>query len=323
VNSITELLARHELAALFIVVFAEQAGVPIPATPALLAAGALMADSVPRFAAALAVASVAGVAGDVIWYWLGLKYGRPMLSAICRLALEPASCARRATTAFGRRGAQVLLLAKFVPGFSTTAPPLAALFGVGPWRFLAWDMAGTTLWAGTFMLLGAAFREQLADLVAFGQRLGTGALLAAVALLAAYIAWKVLSRQRFLRRLRVERITPEELARLMEAREPLAIADLRHDIEVQADRVTIPGAVRFSPDELAERHHTLPKDREVVLYCSCPDEATSAGMALRLRARGITRIRPLAGGLDAWRSAGLPVVPITQEGVADRPVLET
>lgn len=306
-TALSDLLVRHQTVALFLVVLAEQSGVPIPATPALLGLGASKAGEPLQFTWAIVVATVAALGGDLIWYGLGRRYGRPMLGAICRVSLEPASCAKRATEAFGRRGPQLLLFAKFIPGVSTTAPTLAALFGVSTRRFLLWDAAGSALWAATFMAVGALFRSQIADVLSLGRRLGASGLAVALLLLAAYAAMKALNRHRFVRRLRVSRITPAELATLMESGAPVTIADLRHDLDVAAAGASIPGAVRISPADLAERRHSLPAGHDVVVYCSCPDEATSASIALRLRAQGVDRIRPLAGGFDGWRAAGLPL----------------
>jgi membrane protein DedA with SNARE-associated domain/rhodanese-related sulfurtransferase len=311
VSALADLLARHPIAALFLFVLAEQSGLPVPATPALLAAGASLSRVPLHFAWAVAVASVAALAGDILWYWLGRWYGRPMLNAVCRVSLEPASCARRATEAFGRRGVRVLLVAKFIPGVSTTAPTLAALFGVSPARFILWDGAGTVLWVATFMGAGALFRDQVAGAIGLARHLGTGAAALAAVALVGYMTAKGLTRRRFLRRLRVDRIAPEDLATLLDAGAPVTVVDLRHALDVERDGAVIPGALRIVPEDLSSRHGELPRDRDIVLYCSCPDEATSASVALRLRAHGLDRIRPLAGGFDAWRAAGRPVASVT------------
>ena len=125
--------------------------------------------------------------------------------------------------------------------------------------------------------------------------------------LGGYIGWKWQNRQRFLRNLRVARITPEELKQRLDAREDLIVVDLRHSLEFDAEPQTISGAVHMDPADLEEAIEVIPRDREIVLFCSCPNEATAAQMALRLRSRGITKIRPLAEGLDGWRKRGFPM----------------
>src|SRR5438874_2170608 len=115
------------------------------------------------------------------------------------------------------------------------------------------------------------------------------------------------NRRRFLRKLKIARITPEELKRRLDAREDVVIVDLRHSLEFDAEPQTIFGAVHMDPADLEEAIEVIPRDREIVLFCSCPNEATAAQMALRLRSRGITRIRPLAEGLEGWRKRGFPL----------------
>lgn len=302
-------LLRHGYTILFLVVLAEQLGLPIPAVPMLLAMGALAGSGKLSYSLALLVAVSASLISDVIWYELGLRRGRSILRRVCRISLEPDFCVRRTENAFARFGPRVLLFAKFVPGLNVAAPPLVAMFRMPLARFIAWDGAGAFLWSVTYSSLGYVFRKQIEQAGAFAARLGAASVGLLAAVLILFIGWKYLQRRRFLRRLQVARITPEELMRKLESGEDIVVADLRHPLDFEADRVKVPGALRLLPEELDGRHQEIPRDRDVVLYCNCPNEATSAGVALQLQRFGITRVRPLAGGFEAWRAQGFPIEP--------------
>src|SRR5215470_17629159 len=208
-DAIIDVLVRHGYVILFGWVFAEQIGLPIPAVPVMMAAGALAGTGRLSFAAALALAGIASLASDTIWYWIGRTRGGRVLGWLCRISLEPDSCVRRTQHTFSVHGAQSLLIAKFVPGFSTAAPPLAGVIGMPVLRFVVFTGLGGLIWAGLFIGVGWLFSNQLENVAAYLETMGSwfGALLGAA--FGAYIAWKFVSRQRFLRRLRIARITPE------------------------------------------------------------------------------------------------------------------
>ncbi|GAB4369277.1 MAG: DedA family protein/thiosulfate sulfurtransferase GlpE [Deltaproteobacteria bacterium] len=300
-------LLHHGYIVLFLIVFAEQIGLPIPAVPVLLAAGALSGSGRFSLAVALPLAVLACLIADLSWYELGRRRGRAIVKLLCRISLEPDFCVRRTADAFSRFGARVLLFAKFVPGLSLVAPPLAAMFRMRILPFLAWDAAGSLLWAGGFIGAGVLFRDRIERVGVFAPWIRSGVFVGSMGLLALYIIWKYANRRRFLRRLRIAHIGPKELRRRMEAGEELTVVDLRHPLEYDSDRVKIPGALHMLPEELGARHTEIPRDRDVVLYCTCPNEATSAMMALRLHRLGITRVRPLSGGFDAWLTGGFPL----------------
>jgi membrane protein DedA with SNARE-associated domain len=267
-NEAFQFLLRHGYAVLFGFVFAEQLGLPIPAIPVLLAMGALVGAGQFSLAIAIPVALLAALLSDVIWYHLGRHRGPSVLNLICRISMEPDSCVRRTENVFARHGARALLFAKFVPGLSTVAPPLAGIFRMRLPRFLVWDGAGTLLWIGTFVGTGYLFSTQLERIAAFALRLGAWLVAVLLGALAAYIGWKYVQRRRFIRRLRIARITPDELMRRIGAGEEIVVVDLRHSLEFEADGMSVPGALRFSPDELDGRHQEIPRDRDVVLYCT-------------------------------------------------------
>jgi membrane protein DedA with SNARE-associated domain/rhodanese-related sulfurtransferase len=302
-----DFLLRHGYVVLLAWVFGEQIGLPIPSIPLLLAAGALGGTGHLSFFFALLVCVFAAVLADSVWYQLGRVKGIKVLQLLCKISLEPDSCVRRAEGVFAKQGSRSLLLAKFLPGLSTVAPPLAGVFHMRASRFLLFDAGGAAIWAGSFLGLGYLFSEQIERVGESVLRLGGWLVVILGGSLAGYIIYKFIARQRFLRDLRISRITPEELKQKMDAGEDLVIVDLRHSLDFEADPETIPGAFRIDAAELRERNDRLPRDRQIILYCTCPNEATSAQVAILLRKQGIQQIRPLQGGLDGWRELGYPV----------------
>lgn len=298
---------QHGYTLLAVWVFAEQFGFPVSSIPILLAAGAL-AGSGDMVLAAVIICPVAGsLLADTIWYEIGRHKGSRVLNVICRISLEPDSCVRNTENHFARRGANTLVVAKFIPGLSVAAPPLSGMLGMRLSRFLLFDGAGAVAYVGTFAVLGYAFSRQLEVVAQVALSLGMGLLFVLVVGVVLYVAWKYYQRQRFIRSLRISRITPEELSRRLEAGEEITVVDLRHSVDFESDPYTIPGAFYLPSEEFDQRIKEIPQDREIVLYCSCPNEATSAHVALRFKRRGITRVRPLAGGLAGWKKKGFPL----------------
>ena len=261
-------LMRHGYAVLFGIVLLEQAGLPLPALPVLLAMGALVATGHFNLWASLAVVVSASLVSDLAWFELGRRHGARMLALLCRISLEPDSCVRRTENALAAGGARALLFAKFVPGLSTAAPPVAGMLRMGLLRFVLWDVAGAILWAGSLMAVGYVFSSQLERVAEFLALLGSRLVAAIAIALLGYITVKYLERRRFLRDLAVARISVEELRRRIDEGEDIVVVDLRHSMEFEAEPAMVPGAIHLLPDELDTRHHEIPRDREVVLYCT-------------------------------------------------------
>jgi len=310
-NETLDFLIKHGYAVLFIAVLAEQMGLPLPSAPFLLAAGALAGLGRSNLLEALTLAVSASLIGDSLWFYLGRRRGSSILRFLCKIALEPDSCVRQAGTVYSRYGAGSLLFAKFVPGLSTVAPPMAGMFKLASWKFAVLDGAGAALWAGAFAAVGWWFRTQLEVLAFYLERLGSGLAIALAGILLLYVALKYLQRRRIYRSLRIARITPHELKQRLDSGEKLSIVDLRNAIERQEGR--IPGSLQVSPLQLAGDHVDAMIasliDTEIILYCTCPNEVTSARVALQLRRQGIVHVRPLEGGFPLWRELGFPVEP--------------
>ncbi len=267
-TNILQFLLRHGYVVLFGAVFIEQLGIPIPSAPIMLAAGALAAGGKLSYPLALLIAVCAALSGDMVWYQLGRRRGHQVLRWICRLSLEPDSCVRRTEDIFERHGGRALLAAKFIPGLNTAATPMAGLLGMSFPRFMLYDIAGALMWAGAFSAAGFLFSAELEDIARPLARLGNWIVLLAISALAGYLGWKYFQRRRFRRQLRVARISPDDLARKLEAGEDLAIVDLRHQLEFEEDGAKLPGAIRMAPAELEARHLEIPRDRDIVLYCT-------------------------------------------------------
>jgi membrane protein DedA with SNARE-associated domain/rhodanese-related sulfurtransferase len=302
-----EFLTRHGATALFAAVFLEQAGVPLPAAPLLLLAGSWAGSGRMHLGAALSLSVAACLLADAIWYFLGRYGGSRVPAFLCRFSLVPNSCVRSAQNVITRYGLPGIAAAKFIPGLSTMAPPLAGSFGITAPRFFFFDAIGSLLYTGAFILLGFVFRNQLERILEYIERVGRGLLLPTALLIAAYVAFKYWQRKRALAHLRVARATPEELRRMQEANEPLIILDVRSRREVERDGTLIRGAFHLDLEEVNERHGEIPRDRDVFLYCSCPDEETAARVALLLQGKGVKRVRPLLGGIAAWRERDFPL----------------
>ncbi len=216
----------------------------------------------------LALSVSASLTSDLIWFRLGRVRGLSILNLLCRMSLEPDSCVSNTKGLFARLGARALLVAKFVPGLGATAAPLAGLTRMNPWKFLAADASGAVIWSATYLGLGYIFRDQLELAAEQAGRMGSFLVLVIGGALAAYIGWKYYQRRRFIHGLRVARISPQQLMKMITAGQPIAVVDLRHELEVENDRVKLPGAIWMTLDEIEIRHQEIPRDREVVLYCT-------------------------------------------------------
>ena len=302
-----QFLVDHGASVLFWVVFVEQAGLPIPAIPLLIAAGALVGAGKMSVVTALLIPVAASLPPDLAWYYLGRMKGGKVLGFVCRLSLEPDSCVRDTENLFHRYGPRTLLLAKFIPGFSTVARPLAGIVGMGAATFLFYDTVGALIWAGLCVGVGALFSNQLEQIALLFDQTGGWFLTIIGVGLAGFIGYKFFHRQKFLRDLRMAKITVDELKQRMDAGDPITVVDVRHPLALELDPEMIPGALNFLMEEIEHRHQEIPRDRDIILYCSCPNEVSSARTALLLKKKGIHRVRPLEGGLDAWRERKFPV----------------
>jgi membrane protein DedA with SNARE-associated domain/rhodanese-related sulfurtransferase len=306
----THILLMYGYLLLFAWVLVEQLGIPLPATPVLLAAGALSAEHALSFPMCLLSGLAASLVADTFWFGIGRRYGHHVLRLLCKLSMEPTICVRQTQNSFGRRRGTTLMIAKFVPGLATLAPPIAGENGMGIGPFLFYDGIGALLWVGALLSAGRLFGDALKRDPSLLDWVGRFSGVLLVLGIIAFFLGRVYRRRAFLRNLLNARLEPEELKRQLDAGEPVYIVDLRHPLELLPDPFTLPGALLLSPETLAARSHEIPRDRDIVLYCTCPSEATAAKTAMTLHRLGIDRVRPLRGGYDEWKRLGFPLDPV-------------
>lgn len=284
-------------------VLLQQLGLPLPAVPTLVVAGALAAAGTLSGAAVLAAAVVASVLADLVWFCAGRRYGYQVLRLLCRISLSPDTCVRQTEGIFERWGFYSLVLSKFIPGFSTVGPPMAGALRMSVWRFIVASAASATLWAGAALVAGWLFSSEVEYLLGWMSAHLLAATLSALAALALYIGWKALQRWRLARFVHLARISVEELRERLAGDEPPIVVDIGSALAHQS-RPHIAGARLMDLDRVAREAALFPADREIVFYCACPNEESSKRAAQILRARGFMRVRPLIGGIDAWSAAG-------------------
>ena len=293
------LLTRWGLLLVFGSVLLEQGGLPLPAAPVLVAAGALAQDEVLRPEKVLLAAFLACFLADHLWFLTGRRYGRHLLAGICRLSLSPDTCVRRTDDLIARHGAPLLLVAKFIPGVSAVAIPTAAAMGLSYRRFLLFDALGSLMWSGAYVGAGMIFSREVSRVIEAMGMAGGWSLLVLFALFALYVALKFLHRRRLRNLYRLVRIAPAEMAELLAGDEDLLVLDARSDLARQADPRVLPRSIAVDLDDFLD---TLPKDareKTIVTFCTCPNEASAALLAERLVKAGYSRVRVLSGGTAA------------------------
>jgi len=305
-NHLIMLLQEYGLGLVFVNVLALQAGLPVPAYPVLIVAGAYAAMGGSPLWQLVAVAVAAALVADTGWYTAGRNFGLRILGVLCRMSLSPDTCVRQTESIFQRFGPSSMLFAKFVPGFASVATALAGALRLSYWKFVLFDAAGAALWSGVAIALGYVFRSAIDDVMNKLAALGKYGLMIVIAGFVVWILVKWCRRYLFVRQLRMDRVSVEELREMMEKNEVQALVDVRSAI-TQAATGRIPGARAIDMQRITEAFDGVPVDGEVVLYCACPNEATAVKVAQKLRKIGYKRIRPLHGGIDAWIEAGLEV----------------
>ena len=267
-NASIDFLRTYGPTLVFTSVLLEQAGLPVPCTPWLIASGALARLGQGTVALPILLATVAASAGHTVWFVAGRRWGSRVLRVVCRVSLEPEHCVQRTENAFTRYGPRALVIAPFIPGLTTLAPPLAGESGMPLRRFLALDGLGDLLWASTFVGVGWLAGEPFFRAVELMMVYAGSALEFFAGALFLYLLFKFIQRHRFHAELRVARLSARELKRRMDEGEDLALVDLRHRREVEESGSTLPGALQISPDDLDRRHAEIARGRDVVLFCS-------------------------------------------------------
>lgn len=263
-----DFIERFGMALVFAVLFIDQLGLPMPATPIVLALGALAGSGSIEPVSALLVGTVASLCASLAWFHLGRRMGGRVLAFACRISLEPDTCVATTKEAFARRGVRALVVAKFLPGLDILTPELAGMAGVRLLPFVLWSGAGAILWLLTFGGIGYLVGSRVDELPARIEDLGSTLGYVVAGSFVVYVGWKYLGRRRVLHSLRLAHITPDELHRMILYGEEPLIVDVRTELSLSLLPFTIPGALFIKPEELDHRHQEIPRERELILYCS-------------------------------------------------------
>jgi membrane protein DedA with SNARE-associated domain len=216
----------------------------------------------------LLVAVIASLLGDLPWYAAGRVAGYRVLRVLCRVSIEPDSCVKQTETIYERWGAPSLLVAKFVPGFSTVAPPVAGAMRLGLPAFLIYSGIGALFWAGVAVALGMIFHTQVDGVIRWLSEKGTTAVLILAVAAVLYVAFKWAERYWFIRAMRMARITAHELKALMQDNAPLIVLDARSATARKVDPRHIPGAVAVDITAPEPPVDGITAEHHIVVYCS-------------------------------------------------------
>jgi membrane protein DedA with SNARE-associated domain/rhodanese-related sulfurtransferase len=318
-SEISAAVERDAVPVVFLNVLMQQLGLPVPAVPTLLLAGSLALGPLP-LGQALAAAVLASVLADAVWYCAGRVFGYRVLSGLCTLSINPASCVSQTEARFVRWGLPSLVVAKFIPGFSTVAPPIAGALSIPIVGFLLAAGLGALLWAGLALGTGWLVRGAVPGLMADLDRNSGFAAVVVGTAFGAWLAWKLWQRRRFRRLAGLPHVTAADLRAALATAQPPLLLDLR-GASMIAQTAPILGAVVAEQDRLAHAVRDWPKHRAVVTMCACPQDASAIEAARRLVALGYAEARPLKGGYSAWMqedalagsTAGMvPVIPVQQ-----------
>lgn len=297
-----ELLQQYGLVIVFLNVLLEQLGLPIPAYPTLIVTAALNTSGEHAVATLLLLAVSGALIADTIWYLAGRRYGKRVLGKLCKLSLSPDSCIKQTEALYLRIGPPALLVCKFVPGFASISSALAGSSGTKLLTFLIMDGLGAAIWAGSAFWLGITFSSVIDQLLLVLVEMGRWGAMLVIGGLITFVAYKWLERYRFMKELRMARISVESLNELMERGERPVIIDTRTPDLLEDG--WIPGAQFLPLAKLHEFELEIADNAEIILYCSCPNEVTAAKIAKAFISKGYLNVRPLAGGIDAWKLAG-------------------
>jgi membrane protein DedA with SNARE-associated domain len=252
----------------FSATLAENIGLPVPSWPLIVISAAAAAQGSGSVHVVFLLATLAAIMADYAWYWFGRIRGRKVLRLLCSLSLNPDSCVRKTEGTFEKYGLKSLLVAKFVPGLNTIAPPMAGLLKTSNSKFLLCDAAGAALWAGSAALVGYLWHRQVEAILATTSRFGKRTLFIIVALLLGFAAFKYYERRRYYAQLRAVRLTPEEVQGMLQEGKDVVIVDLRSPSSLKLMPSKVPGALLITPEEFETRWHLIPTERDVVMYCT-------------------------------------------------------
>ncbi|MDP9898236.1 VTT domain-containing protein [Variovorax ginsengisoli] len=305
-NDLLALLAGHGIAVVFLVTLAARIGAPVPAVPFLIVAGGLSFGGQVSWVAVALAAVFANILGDGVWFLAGRRWGYRVMRLLCRISLSADSCVKRSESILGRWGGLSLIAAKFVPGVSVVAPPMAGALGMSMRRFLVYETVGALIWTLGLLLVGRLFHSTINDVLAVLSNIGLGALVVLAVALAAFLAWRYHQRRLARRVDDIDLIAVDELRLALAGAGAPVVVDVRTTQSRAIDPRAIPGALHIDFGHLPDQVGQLSNGRAVVVFCDCPADASAIAAARVLMAGGLPRVRVLAGGLDAWVASDEP-----------------
>lgn len=301
-ETLIHIIEAYGLWVVFVSVLLDQGGLPTPSYAPMIVTAALATDAGAPLWPILLVGSAAALVADIAWFAGGRRYGSQLLRLMCRLSISPDSCVGTTRRIYERFGAPSLMLAKYIPGFAAVSTTLAGQAGTSWPRFLVFDFLGAVLWVSGALILGATFHEAVEVLLNTLEDLGHIAVVMLVVALALFLTYKLWQRHRFLREIRMTRITSDELRAEMRSAPGLMLVDVR-SAESRARSGWIAGSINVR--DVSELK--VDPESAIVVYCDCPNDASAAVVAGKLKSLGFKHVRPLAGGISAWRALGFPV----------------
>ena len=302
-QDLISLVQHYGLLIVFASAFIEQLGLPLPSYPVLLVAGALSYAGGDPIVPIIAIGALGVVMGDLMVYAAGVRFGRRALSVVCKLSLARDNCVRQTEDRFAHYGPRALLFVKFIPGFALVLILLCGVARLAIPTFLMLDGAGALAYVAVPVVLGGIFHNAIDSALQAVTRWGELGTALVIAILALYFIYRLVDRQLFIHRLRMARISAQELAGLIDAGEHPVIFDVR-SAETRQHEGVIPGSIDARPDQISTVASHYARDAVIIVYCSCPNEASAASAALHLKRAGFRNIRPLLGGIEAWSKAG-------------------
>jgi len=306
-TGVDAIVAQYGVGLVFVATLAARLGAPVPAVPFLVVAGGLSTGGAISLMHVVVFATIASTLGDAAWYLAGRLYGYRILRLLCRVSMSPDSCVRQSESLIGKWGGSALIGAKFLPGLSVVAAPMTGALGMTAREFLGFELLGSVIWALAFAYLGVLFSHDIHRVLESIANLGLGAALVLTLVVLAYLAIRYVRRRASLRDQSIPRISVDDLAGLLDAGEDVVIVDVRSTGALELDARRIPGAVPVELKRVRQWAEEVPRERTIVLYCNCPNEASAARASRLLLDHGFLRARPLAGGLEEWARAGHPI----------------
>ncbi len=295
-------IETYGLWVVFFSVLLDQGGLPTPSYAPMIVTAALATTAGAPLWPILLVGTFAALVADIAWFAGGRRYGAQLLRLMCRVSLSPDSCVGTTRRIYEKWGAPSLMLAKYIPGFAAVSTTLAGQAGTRWPRFLVFDFLGAVLWVSGAVILGAVFHEAVEALLTTLEQLGHIALALLLFAVVLFVAYKWWQRHRFLREIRMARISSDELRAALQSMPGMMLIDVR-SAESRARSGWIPGSINV----LDVSELKIDPDSAIVVYCDCPNDASAAVVARKLKAMGFKHVRPLAGGISAWRAQGFPV----------------